>query len=91
MQLTLHRKTSPIDNDPLVILLDKIMENAPYKIVSFKLGKPVEVEDAVGWAILRTYPDLFLQDKSSPRRNTKVMQKYENKSMDLKAIVEAGE
>lgn len=93
MELILFKKTDQKDTDPLIILLDKIMENPPYKTLVCKVGKPVEVEDSVGYAVLRTYPDLFTQDKSRPRQNTKVMRKYEDKSMttivDLKSIVDA--
>lgn len=89
MELTLYRKTDQKDTDPLVILLDKIMENPPYKTLVCKVGKTVEVEDDVGYAVIRTYPDLFKQDVKSKRRNTKVLHKYEDKAMDLKSIVDA--
>jgi len=46
--------------DPLVIMLDKIMENAPYKTMVFKVGKTVTVEDEIGHAVLRNYSDLFM-------------------------------
>lgn len=97
MELILYRKTDQKDNDPLIILLDKIMENPPYKTLVCKVGKPVEVEDDVGYAVLRTYPDLFKQDIKRKRQNTKIMTGYENKSLasdekklDLKSIVDAG-
>jgi len=94
MELTLYRKTDQKDLDPLIILLDKIMENPPYKTLVCKVGKPVEVEDDVGYAVLRTYPDLFRQDAKRKKQNTKVMHKYEDKSatlapIDLKAAVDA--
>jgi hypothetical protein len=97
MELILYRKTDQKDVDPLIILLDKIMENPPYKTLVCKIGKAVEVEDSVGYAVLRTYPELFKQDKTRPKQNTKVMRKYEDKSLvaneeksvDLRAIVDA--